>query len=71
MLIIDNQDGLLQALAGAHPHHAALLQAILTQSSLGIAVGFGDPGKSNALYPIINDAYIKIAGRPGEGRSIC
>jgi PAS domain S-box-containing protein len=66
MLIIDNQDGLLQALAGAHPHHAALLQAILTQSSLGIALGFGDPGKSNALYPIINDAYIKIAGRSRE-----
>lgn len=65
VVLVKDQDGLLQALTSAHPHHAALLQAIFNQSSLGIAVGLPlEPGEwSENLYPIVNDAFKRIAGR--------
>lgn len=65
MVLVRDQEGLLQVLTSAHYHHAALLQAIFNQSSLGLAVDLPwDPGKLDGhSYPLVNAAFQKIAGR--------
>lgn len=65
IVVVSDQEGFLQALTSAHPHHAALLDAIFNQSTLGIAVGLSsEPSEpSGNLYPIINDTFLRITGR--------
>ncbi|WP_461360323.1 putative bifunctional diguanylate cyclase/phosphodiesterase [Candidatus Darwinibacter acetoxidans] len=64
IVIAYDEEGLLQVLTSASPHHAGLLHAIFNQSSLGIAVGLAlEPGEyGGGLYPMVNDAFLKITG---------
>jgi PAS domain S-box-containing protein len=63
--LINDEEGLQQALTSAHPRHAALLNAIFSQHSLGIAVGLSaEPADAyDSFFPIVNQAFLRITGR--------
>ena len=63
--LINDEEGLQQALTSAHPRHAALLNAIFGQHSLGIAVGLSaEPADAyDSFFPIVNQAFLRITGR--------
>ncbi|NMB02136.1 MAG: EAL domain-containing protein [Firmicutes bacterium] len=62
-IILDTKTQLIQALESAHPYNNSFLQAILSQSSIGISIGFEPEPGFDGDFPIFNDAFLQITGR--------